>query len=63
MGALSTWLSGKKTYLAVAGLMLIAIGGFFKAGDFSSASLWELGKSLLQDIIPAFIRLGIAKNK
>jgi len=63
MGALSAWLSGKKTYLAVTGLVFIALGAFLQKADFTSTAIWDLGKQILQDIIPAFIRLGISKNK
>ena len=63
MGALTTWLSGKKTYLAVVGLLFITIGAFLKDGNFAGEAVWNLAKQIIQDLIPAFIRLGIAKNK
>lgn len=55
-------LSGKRTYLASAGLILVAIGGFLNAGDFSLTAILELLRGLFEGGALAFLRMGIGKK-
>ena len=57
------WLKGKKTYLIVALLALIALIEFMATGDYTMAAFLAFGKSEAMIALGATIRAGIGSVK
>ena len=55
------WLTGKKTYTAAIGAILLIVGEWLKLGDFSIGNIINLVQQSLPYLVAIFLRQGVSK--